>query len=371
MDPRVEKLAQNLINYSCSLKKKEKVLIEAVGTSCFDLLKALISETYKSGAVPFVIYGANTITREILKNCSAEQMEAMADYDLYRMKEMNAYIGIRAHDNVNELSDIPAEKMKLFSSKYSWPVAEYRIKNTKWVVLRWPNNSMAQLANTSLEAFEDFYFDVCNLDYSKMSKAMDPLVDLMQKTNRVRIVGQNTDLSFSIKNMPAIKCDGKLNIPDGEVFTAPIKNSINGHIQYNTPAVFQGTTYENIFFRFQDGKIVEATANETERINKVLDTDEGSRYIGEFSFGVNPYISKPMKDGLFDEKILGSIHLTPGSCYDEAPNDNHSSIHWDLVYIQTKEYGGGEIYFDDRLIRKDGIFVVKELDLLNPKNLKY
>ena len=370
MDSRIEKLASNLINYSCSVKKKEKVLIEAVGTTCFDLLKALVRETYKAGAIPFVIYGTTTITRELLKNCSAGQLEAMADFDIYRMKEMNVYIGIRAHDNINELSDIPAEKMNLFSSKYSWPVAEYRIKNTKWVVLRWPNNSMAQLANTSLEAFEDFYFNVCNLDYSKMSKSMDPLVDLMQKTDSVRIVGQNTDLTFSIKNMPAIKCDGKLNIPDGEVFTAPIKDSINGQIQYNTPAVFQGVTYENIFFRFKNGKIVEAAANDSERLNKVLDTDEGARYIGEFSFGVNPYILKPMKDGLFDEKILGSIHLTPGSCYDEAPNGNNSSIHWDLVYIQTKEYGGGEIYFDGRLIRKDGRFVIKELEPLNPESLK-
>ncbi|HHT25251.1 MAG TPA: aminopeptidase [Clostridiaceae bacterium] len=370
MDLRVEKLAHNLINYSCSVKKNEKVLIEAVGTSCFDLVKALVSATYKAGAVPFVIYGTNSITREILKNCSEEQMKAMADFDIYRMKAMDVYIGIRAHDNVNELSDIPPEKMNMFSSKYNWPVAEYRIKNTKWVVLRWPNNSMAQLANTSLEAFEDFYFNVCNLDYSKMSEAMDPLVELMQKTDKVRIVGQNTDLSFSIKNMSAIKCDGKLNIPDGEVFTAPIKDSVNGQIQYNTPAVYQGVTYENIFFKFENGKITEATANETERINKVLDTDEGARYIGEFSFGVNPYILKPMKDGLFDEKILGSIHLTPGSCYDEASNGNHSSIHWDLVYIQTKEYGGGEIYFDDRLIRKDGIFVAKELEALNPENLK-
>jgi len=370
MDTRIQKLAKNLINYSCSVKKNEKVLIESIGTSCFDLLKALIREIYKINAMPFVIFGTNSITRELLKKCSREQLKAMADFDIYRMKEMDAYIGIRAHDNISELSDIPAKKMNMFSSEYSWPVADYRIKNTKWVVLRWPNNSMAQLANTSLEAFENFYFNICNLDYFKMSKAMDPLIKLMQKTDKVRIVGENTDLSFSIKNMPAIKCDGKRNIPDGEVFTAPIKNSVNGQINFNTPAVFQGVNYENIFFRFEKGKIVEAISNDTKRINKVLDTDKGARYIGEFSFGVNPYILKPMKDGLFDEKISGSIHLTPGSCYEEASNGNNSSIHWDLVYIQRKEYGGGEIYFDDVLVRKDGIFIIKELESLNPENLK-
>lgn len=370
MDSRIKKMASIIVNYSCKIKKGEKVLIECIGTSALDLVKALIEEIYKAKGIPFVIYGINSITREILKECNADQLKAMADYDLYRMKEMNAYIGIRAHDNVNELSDIDSEKMKMFSTNYSWPVAEYRIKNTKWVVLRWPNNSMAQLANTSLESFENFYFDVCNLNYKKMSKAMDALVNLMQKTDIVRLKGIGTDLTFSIKGIPAIKCAGEMNIPDGEVFTAPVKNSVNGKITFNTPAIYQGFTFENICFEFKDGKIINATSNNTERLNKILDTDEGSRYIGEFSFGVNPYITKPMKDGLFDEKISGSIHFTPGSCYDEAPNDNHSSIHWDLVYIQTPEYGGGEIYFDTKLIRKDGKFVIDELLQLNPENLK-
>jgi len=370
MDSRIKKMASIIVNYSCKIKKGEKVLIECIGTSALDLVKALIEEIYKAKGIPFVIYGINSITREILKECNADQLKAMADYDLYRMKEMNAYIGIRAHDNVNELSDIDSEKMKMFSTNYSWPVAEYRIKNTKWVVLRWPNNSMAQLANTSFESFENFYFDVCNLNYKKMSKAMDALVNLMQKTDIVRLKGIGTDLTFSIKSIPAIKCAGEMNIPDGEVFTAPVKNSVNGKITFNTPAIYQGFTFENICFEFKDGKIINATSNNTERLNKILDTDEGSRYIGEFSFGVNPYITKPMKDGLFDEKISGSIHFTPGSCYDEAPNDNHSSIHWDLVYIQTPEYGGGEIYFDTKLIRKDGKFVIDELLQLNPENLK-
>ena len=370
MDHRIQKMASSLVNYSCRVKTGEKVLIECIGNSPQDLVKALIREVYKAKGIPFVIFGNNSVTREILKNCTDEQLSAMADFDLYRMKQMNAYIGIRAHDNVSELSDASPEKMKMFSSKYSWPVTEQRVKNTKWVVLRWPNNSMAQLANTSLESFEDFYFDVCNLNYKKMSKAMDSLTALMQKTDTIRLKGIGTDLTFSIKGIPAIKCAGEMNIPDGEVFTAPIRNSVNGTITYNTPAVFQGVTFENIFFEFKEGKIVNAVSNDTERLNKILDTDEGSRYIGEFAFGVNPYIIKPMKDGLFDEKISGSIHLTPGCCYDEAQNCNKSSIHWDLVYIQTPEYGGGEIYMDGRLIRKDGLFVAPELLMLNPENLK-
>ena len=370
MDLRIQKLASSLVNYSCQVGKGEKVLIECIGTSPYDLVKALIREIYKAKGLPFVIYGTSDITREILKNCRAEQLKAMADFDLYRMKQMKAYIGIRAHENVNELADANPEKMKMYTSNYSWPVTNYRVNNLKWVVLRWPNNSMAQLANTSLEAFEDFYFDVCNLNYKKMSKAMDSLIAIMQKTDIVRLKGKGTDLAFSIKNIPAIKCAGEKNIPDGEVFTAPVKNSVNGMITFNAPAVYHGISFENIFFEFKDGKIINAKSNETIRLNEILDTDECSRYIGEFSFGVNPFIRKPMKDGLFDEKISGSIHITPGSCYDEASNGNKSSIHWDLVYIQTPEYGGGEVYLDGRLVRKDGLFVIDELLPLNPENLK-
>jgi len=229
---------------------------------------------------------------------------------------------------------------------------------------------MAQLASTSLESFENFYFNVCNLDYRKMSAEMDALVEFMNKTNMVTIKGPGTNLSFSIKDIPAIKCAGEFNIPDGEVFTAPVKNSVNGIIKYNIPQVETGVTYENVELEFKDGKIIHASSSEDEKLNKFLDTDPGARYVGEFAIGVNPYITKPMKDGLFDEKIMGSFHLTPGRCYEEASNGNKSAIHWDLICIQTPEYGGGEIYFDDVLIRKDGLFVVEPLEGLNPDNLK-
>lgn len=371
MDSRIEKLAKNLVNYSCKVKEGDKVLIHYIGESTSSLAKELVKEVYAAGGIPFLDYTDVRLQREILLQTTKEQQELEASWDVIRMKEMDCYIGVRGSDNVSELSDVPSAKMGLYNKYYSTPVHhDIRVPKTRWVVLRYPNNAMAQLANTSLDNFEDFYFNVCNLDYRKMSKAMDPLVDLMNRTDKVRIVGKDTDLSFSIKDIPAIKCDGELNIPDGEVFTAPIRDSINGKITYNAPAVYQGFTYENICFEFKNGKIINATANDTTRINEIMDTDEGARYIGEFAIGVNPYILKPMKDTLFDEKIMGSIHLTPGNCYEEAPNGNKSDIHWDLVYIQTPEYGGGEIYFDDVLIRKDGMFVIPELEGLNPEYLK-
>lgn len=369
-DSRIEYLAKQLIRYSVNLKSGEKVLIELIGDE-IELLDAIVKEAYNVGGIPYVTLKKPEVSRALLIGASEEQLKDMASWELARMKEVDAYIGIRSGNNVNELSDVPDEKMKLYSKHFLNPVhfAE-RVNNTRWVILRYPNSSMAQLANMSTAAFEDFYFNVCNLDYSKMSKAMDALVELMNKTDKVQIKGAGTDLTFSIKNIPAIKCAGEINIPDGEVYTAPVRDSVNGVITYNAPSLYDGVTYENVRLEFKDGKIINATANNTERLNKVFDTDEGARYVGEFAIGVNPYILEPMKDILFDEKIAGSIHFTPGSAYENAFNGNKSSIHWDLVHIQRPEYGGGEIYFDDVLIRKDGLFVIPELESLNPENLK-
>jgi aminopeptidase len=369
-DSRIIELSKNLINYSCNIQKGEKVLIETFGVDT-SFVTELIKQTYLAGGIPFVTIKDKDIDRALLMNCSKEQMEDIAKYEALRMKDMDAYIGVRGGDNITAQSDVPGDKMAIYN-KYFWsPVhGDIRVNKTKWVVLRFPTASMAQAANTSTEAFEDFYFQVCNLDYSKMSKAMDSLVNLMNKTDKVHIKGEGTDLTFSIKDMGAIKCDGKLNIPDGEVYSAPVKDSVNGYITYNAPAVYQGFTYEDIRLEFKDGKIINATSNDTKKITEIFDTDEGARYVGEFAIGVNPFILKPMKDTLFDEKIAGSIHFTPGRSYEDCFNGNVSAIHWDLVYIQRPEYGGGEIYFDDVLIRKDGLFVVDELKLLNPENLK-
>lgn len=367
-DPRIQKLAHNLIHYSVKLGKGEKVLIENFGVQK-ELVTALVEEAYGAGGLPFVSLKEPEIDRALLLGATTSQYEKIAAFEANVMKEMDAYIGLRAGGNISELSDVPADKLKINGGTVGKMHTDIRVKQTKWVVLRYPTSSMAQLAKMSTAAFEDFYFDVCTLDYSKMGEAMEALVDLMNKTDKVRLTGPGTDLAFSIKGIPAIKCAGELNIPDGEVYTAPVKDSINGTLTYNTPSPYQGFTFEQISFTFKDGKIIEATANDTDRINKVLDTDEGARYIGEFAIGVNPYIHEPMQDILFDEKIEGSFHFTPGQCYDDAFNGNNSAIHWDIVNIQRPEYGGGEIYFDDVLIRKDGLFVLPELEALNPDRL--
>jgi aminopeptidase len=369
-DLRLERLAKGIVNYSVDVQYGDRVLVSMSGTD-FELVSCIVEEIYKLGGCAFVELSDPKVSRTLMMNASLDQIKKLAKFDGAKMNEMDCYIGIRAVDNISEAVDIPPEQMKNYMEYYLKPVHyEKRVKNTKWCILRYPNGSMAQLANMSTEAFENFYFDVCNLDYNKMSKAMDALKDLMDKTDKVRIVSPSTDLTFSIKGIGAVKCDGKFNIPDGEVFTAPIKDSVNGTIKYNTISQYMGHTFTDVELIFRDGKIVGAESlGNSDKLNEILDTDEGSRFIGEFAIGFNPYILHPMNDILFDEKIAGSLHFTPGQAYEDADNGNRSSVHWDLVLIQREEYGGGEIWFDDVLIRKDGIFVIEELEGLNPKSL--
>lgn len=368
---RYEKLAKVLIRYSTALKKGENILIEFTDAPT-EMVQAIIREVYAVKGIPVLDQKTLRLQRELFLNCSEEQMKLISDAELYRMKKMDAWIGIRGLINSKELSDVPTKKMQLYEKLWLKPVhLEQRVRHTRWVILRVPTSSMAQMARMSSDAFEDFYFDVCTgVDWKKASKAMVPLVKLMETTDRVQIKGPDTDLSFSIKGIPAIKCDGHLNMPDLEVFTAPVRNSVNGVLQYNTPSTQRGFTFENVRLVFKKGKIVEASSNDSKKLNEILNTDDGARYIGEFALGIHPLINQPMDDILFDEKINGSFHFTPGNAYeDEADNGNRSAIHWDLVCIQRPEYGGGEIYFDGKLIRKDGRFVPKNLQGLNPENL--
>ncbi len=369
-DQRVKKLAHNLVNYSCRIEPGEKILIESIG-GADELARELMKSAYEAGAVPFLWLRDKRMDRELLLGANEGQLRLMAENDCALMSQMQAYVGIRAGANASELKDVPAEKQGLYSKYYWKPVhSQIRVPKTKWVILRYPLPSMAQQADMSTEAFEDFFFNVCNLDYSRMESAMDPLCELIDRTDKVNILGRGTDLTFSVKGLRGVKCAGRCNIPDGEVYTAPVMDSVNGVIHYNTPTVQNGFTFTDVELTFKDGRIVKAAANDSERINKIFDIDEGARYVGEFSFGLNPYINLPMKDTLFDEKIAGSFHFTPGSSYDDCFNGNKSALHWDMVCIQTPEYGGGEIWLDGVLVRKDGRFVLPELEGLNPENLK-
>ncbi len=365
-DPRITQLAQNLIRHSCRVQAGEHVLldiIDAPDAIAVELIRAVRA----AGAHPHVTMRHTRVIREMFKDATEEQYSAIAELELAEMQKMAAYIAIRGGGNSFENSDVPAERMKLVQ-RLMKPVHEHRVCRTRWCVLRWPTPSMAQGAGMSTEAFEDFYFRCCLADYGQLKLAMDKLAERMMATDRVHITGPGTDLTFSIKGMPAIPCAGEFNIPDGEVFTAPVRDSVNGVVSYTAPTLYQGIPFEGVRLRFENGRIVEATTTNGKdaELNRILDSDEGARFIGEFALGVNPEVLSPMRDILFDEKIAGSFHFTPGQAYENCDNGNKSQVHWDLVCIQRADYGGGEIYFDGELIRKDGIFTDPALAILNP-----
>jgi aminopeptidase len=366
-DPRCDRLASLLVNFSTALRPGEKVLIDVFDTPA-EMTIALLRAARAAKALPFVQINQARVNREMAMGATADQLDFQVKQELARMKSMDAYIAVRGSENIAEFSDVPAAQMKLLIGKMK-PVIDHRVSKTRWCVLRWPSPSMAQQAGVSTEAFEKFFFDVCTLDYARMQPGMKALKALMDRTDRVQITGPGTDLSFSIKGIPAIPCGGTHNIPDGEVFTCPVKNSVQGHVTFNAPTIYQGTPFDNIRLEFKDGKIVNATGSNPSRLNEILDSDAGARFIGEFSLAFNPHILEPMRDILFDEKISGSFHFTPGQAYELADNGNRSQVHWDLVNIQRPDYGGGTIHFDGKLIREDGLFKPKTLRSLNPDRL--
>ena len=370
-DPRFEQLADVLINHSTGLQPGENILVETWDIP-ESMIISVVEAARKAGGHVHLHPHNSRIQRAQLQDASDDEIMSIASVDLERMKKMDAYLGIRGSENSSEMSGVPGDRMKSFMRHYMKPVhLEQRVKQTRWCVLRWPNPGMAQLAQTGTRDFEDFYFRVCTLDYARMESAANALAQRMARTDRVRLVGPGeTDLSFSIKDIGAVSCCGSHNIPDGECFSAPVRDSVNGVIHFNTPTIYQGVSFKNIRLVFENGRIIEASSEQNdERLNPILDTDEGARHVGEFAIGFNPHILEPMKDILFDEKIAGSIHFTPGQAYEEADNGNRSEIHWDMVLIQRPEYGGGEMYFDDELVRKDGIFTADDLKQLNPENL--
>jgi aminopeptidase len=367
-DPRYAKLARLLVNYSTQIKKGDRALLDMIDVPdefTIELMRAVRA----AGGMPLVEVRHTRVSRELLMKTDEQHATLTRDLEMFRMKKVQAYIAVRGSANASENADVPSDRMQLYS-KIIRPVQNWRVNRTRWCVLRWPTPSMAQAAGLSTEAFENLYFDVCTMDYARMARAMTPLEKRMKRADRVHLKSPGTDLTFSIKGIGAKMCKGDKNIPDGEVFSCPIKKSVNGVIQFNTPTLYAGAKFENVRLEFKDGKIIGAAANNVKRLNEILDTDAGARYVGEFSLGFNPHILNPMCDILFDEKIAGSLHFTPGQAYEECDNGNRSAVHWDMVLIQRPECGGGEVWFDGELIRKDGLFVPRDLKPLNPQNLK-
>lgn len=363
-DPRVEKLADILVNYSAKVKKGDIVQVDFSGTRALPLVEAIYERCLKNRAA-CVEYQFSTeeMGRKFYELADEEQLGYFPGHRLDFMKKATVYIGINALENTQAFAGVDLGKM-IKRQQLLRPIIDRRVDFTRWVITRYPSVGIAQDAKMSLEAFEDFYFRACNIDWPLFAEKIGRLWRMAGAAKEIKITASDTDIRFSKKGIPAIKSEGLRNMPDGEVYTAPVKDSIEGYITYNTPSFYQGKEFDGIRFEFRKGKIVSASCKQgsEKELNKILDTDKGSRYVGEFAFGLNKNITQPVKNILFDEKITGSIHLTPGQAYKIADNGNRSSIHWDLVKLLK---GDGEVYFDGKLVQKDGKFVPKELKALN------
>ncbi len=371
-DPRIDRLAGVLLRHSLALAPGDIFQINAP-FAAKPLVTAIYREAARIGVFPILRWQDDEIGRmatELLSpdDVASERFLALnAGWEMARWQDIAANLTIRGPENDQENSQVPRAKIQM-AAKAGEPLQRLIIDERRWVLFYWPTPAQAQKASLSSDAYLDFVLDVSLVDYERLLAAEKSLAQRMETADQVHIVAPGTDLNFSIRGMPAICCCGRRNVPDGEVYTAPLRESANGRITYNVPSTMWGKTYEQISLTFENGRIREATCGrgDAAELTRIFDTDEGARYIGEFSFGVNPMIRKPTGSTLFDEKITGSIHLTPGNAYAKADNGNKSLIHWDLIQIQRSDYGGGEIWFDGELIRQDGLFVPRELQGLNP-----
>jgi aminopeptidase len=353
--------AEKILSYSVELQPGENVMIQLIGLNGISLLRALVQQARQMGAHPFVNIVDSETQRLLLESGDVAFWKRQAQVDqLPLMKQMHAFVGIRATQNIYESSRVSKEANKAYAEHFLDPVHfKQRVEHTKWCIMRYPSEAFAMNAKMPTHAFEDFYYRACLLDYASMEVAMRPLEELLRKTDEIHLVGEGTDIRFSVKGQNWIPCTGKRNIPDGELFSSPILNSVNGWITY-APSVYNGRPFEYVKLVVKDGVVVEFDSSDNAALEQILDTDEGARRFGEFSFGLNPVIEKPMYDILFDEKIYGSNHLTLGNDYEIASNGNQSAIHWDLVCI------GADVYLDGVLIRKGRLFVDERLKHLNP-----
>ncbi|MCB9639300.1 MAG: aminopeptidase [Myxococcales bacterium] len=371
-DARIQQLARTLVYHSCQVKSRDIVVIEFSGMAAMPLVRACIEEITKAGGIPFCFFHSDEVMRSFFVQANEDQYRAYGTMMRQMIEACHCYIGIRSSENPFELADLSLEGQRNHTI-HLWKSVHLDVRLQKrWVVLRYPNAYLSVQAEMPSEHFHNLFFRVCNMNYAYLSKAIQPLRELMESTDQVRIVGPGTHLVFSIKGMPIVPCVGENNIPDGEIFTAPIRDSIQGVVSFNTPTIYQGIRFERIKLEFRDGRIVDASAAfNQDQLNRILDTDDGARYIGEFAIGLNPFIDRPILDPIFDEKIYGSFHLKPGNSYEAADNGNRSSVLWNLVSIQLPAWGGGEIYFDDTLVCKDGSFVHPALEeLLSLEALK-
>lgn len=365
-DIRLSKLAKVLVNYSLRLKKGDTFLIDSK-TPCIPLVREVYKEALLAGALPILFNQMEDAAEILLKYGSDEQISYVPQHIIDVIKNIDADLTIWGSNNTKSLTNIDPAKIKLRSQSMSefHKIYMERIGNgsLKWCGTQFPTHAHAMDAEMSLSEYEDFVYEAGHIncedpvsEWIRIHNEQQKLVDILNTKSDFEIKSKDTHLTLSTKGRIWINCDGKENFPDGEVFTSPVENSINGHIRYTFPAIYNGREVEDITLTFKDGKVVEAKAAKGENyLLQMLDIDEGSKFVGEFAIGTNYDIKKFTKNILFDEKIGGTIHIAVGAGMPECGSKNVSSLHWDMICDMMN---GGEIYADGELLYKDGKFLI-------------
>ena len=351
----MEKIFKNIFDYSLKLERGESVFIFADIESREYTLK-LCEELLSNGNIPYLVWNDVDLNKLMIRANDSEIDSEL--YDIVEKSIEKCDAAIMLDNNIEDYKNFDSNDVIKFKNNYYLKIFQKIMNFERWVYLRYPNKALAKLFKLSPKKLERLLFDVNNFDYKKLSSKAQILKNFLDKTSYIRILGKETDISFQKKNVNTVVCCGNINLPDGEVYTAPEKFSVNGKIMFDVDSYFRGNTYKNLKLFVKDGKIVDYDCNLNEEFGKILNSDEGASYFGEFAFGLNPFIDRNYNDNLFNEKMARTIHMAIGRCHPDTNNENNSIIHWDLIKIMKQDC---QIYFDDNLVYENGEFVIDDL----------
>ena len=354
-DKRWQQLGDLLVNYSTEVKPGERVMIAMGELESYPLVKAVYEAGIRAGAFPQVQFLSETLRRSLLKYGNDKQLRWVPEMEAHGMEWADVYIGLRGAHNLHEMWDIPAERLAPAQAVVG-KVSRLRWQHTRWCVMRVPNADLAAQAETDLETITDMFFNACLIDWKAEAARWRNWADKLNQGSQVRLVGRDTDLSFSVANRRWTVGDGRINMPDGELTTAPVTETLDGQIYFEFPGVLGGRLVRDIRLRWQQGRLVGASASTNEDfLHSILNTDPGASLLGEFALGTNPWVTHFCKDILLDEKIGGTIHVALGRAYPECGGTNQSAIHWDIIKdIRTE----GCVYVDGRAVLQNGTFLL-------------
>ncbi|MBW3001760.1 aminopeptidase [Candidatus Woesearchaeota archaeon] len=349
---RITKIAKVLVDYSTKVQEGERVVITAPPVA-----QPLVLEVYKMclqrGAHPVIRTPLPGAAYVFYKYAKDNQLMRFPKTAMFEMKNTDAYIAIRAPLNTNEFASVDPTKIAM-RSKILSPISKWRLQKTKWVAFDYPTTAYAQNASMSLHDYQDFAFNAINLNWTKLRTRLQKIADAVNSSEKVHVIGPGTDLKFTVKSTRAVLGDGTNNMPGGEVFTAPDKYSVNGHITFNYPAIYRSNEVRGVQLKLKKGKVIEEDATSgLDFLKAMLNLDSGSRYVGEWGIGCNYNIKQFTKNTLFDEKIGGTVHFALGHGYKECNARIRSALHWDLVKDLRRN---GTIYLDGKLFQKNGRF---------------